>query len=696
MLENVNIENIRNIGIMAHIDAGKTTTTERMLYYTGLTHRIGEVDDGTAVMDWMDQEKERGITITDAAITCYWKNHQINIIDTPGHVDFTIEVERALRVLDGAIAILCAVGGVEPQSETVWRQANMYHVPRLVYVNKMDRPGADLEGAIESITTKLSAPAYPINLPVGTEDEFKGVIDIIDEKMIIYDNSTLGFDFTECEIPADRKEEVYTARMSLLEKLAETNDIILEKVVNDKEIEPEIIRQALRDAVINLDVVPVLCGSSLRNKGVQKLLDAILYYLPAPTDLPPIKGYHPHTNQETSRELSDDSYFSGLAFKIESDPFVDKLVYLRIYSGTLEVKSQVLNPRTDRKERISKIFQMHSHNRKEIDKTSSGNIVSIVGIKEIQTGDTLCDAKHPIVYGQMKFPPQVIFAAVEPKTKDDELKMQDTLDKLKLEDPTFSVKQDEDTGQMIIGGMGELHLEVLIEKAKRNFNTHLNMGKPQVGYRETILKSAIAEYTFNQAIGGSAQYAEVELEVKPRARGKGCKFVSALEEDHPLSQHFINVINKAVMNSIDSGPIAGYPLNDIKVVLKGAKFSEDNSTELAFKIATGNALRAGLLKGNPVLLEPVMSVEIHTPEEYLGDVINEITQRGAQIEGIKDRPDIKIITAISPLSQMFGYSTTLRSLTQGRGFFMMHFADYRRLPEHREKAFLQKIKGLVY
>ncbi|MBN1754909.1 elongation factor G [bacterium] len=696
MKRTIDIDHIRNIGIMAHIDAGKTTTTERMLYYTGITHRIGEVDKGTAVMDWMDQEKERGITITSAATTCFWKKHQINIIDTPGHVDFTIEVERALKVLDGAIAILCAVGGVEPQSETIWRQANTYKIPRIVYVNKMDRAGADMEQAIHMIQEKLSAPAYPINIPVGKEDNFCGVIDLIEMVMFSYQDDTLGADFDTLPIPAEMRGKAEQAREILLEKLSENDDAILEALVAEKELSPDTIRSSIRKAVLNHQLVPVLCGASLRNKGVQNLLDAIIYYLPSPSDLPPIEGYHPVTKQPISRELNDDNYFSGLVFKIYSDPFLDKLVYLRVYSGSLSVKSQVLNPRTERKERISKIYQMHSSTRKEIDEVLSGNIVGLAGIKDIRTGDTLCDIKHPIAFEPMKFPPQVIFAAVEPKSKADESKLNETLEKLQIEDPTFSVKYDSETGQTIIAGMGELHLEVLMERAKREFNTQVNMGQPQVGYRESISKASIGESQFNQLVGDSVQYAEVKLEVKPRQRGKGYKVVSALEPSRLVTDNILKIIEKSIIAASESGTIAGYPLTDIKTVLLDVKYNPDNYSELALKVAAANALRSALNDAGPILLEPVMSVEVITPEEYVGDVITELNQRGAQIGGIQIRPDGQLIKVTAPLSQMFGYSTILRSITQGRGFYMMQFAEYRRLPEYREEKFLQKIKGLVY
>lgn len=685
------LEKTRNIGIMAHIDAGKTTTTERILFYTGVNHKIGEVHDGAATMDWMDQEQERGITITSAATTCYWKGHRINIIDTPGHVDFTVEVERSLRVLDGAIAVLTARGGVEPQTETVWRQAEKYGVPRMAYVNKMDSTGADFFNVMQMMQERLNANPVAIQLPIGVEDTFRGVVDLVKMDAIIYEDD-LGKVSDEVAIPDDLKEQAEEYHDKLLEALAETDDGLMEKYLGGEELTEDEIRAALRKATIACQICPVTCGSSFKNKGVQPMLDAVVAYMPAPTDIPDIKGVNPETGEEESRPSSDDAPFAALAFKIMADPFVGKLAFFRVYSGTLDAGSYVFNSTKNRKGRLGRILQMHANHRAEITKVYSGDIAAAVGLKDTTTGDTLCDDEHPIILESMVFPDPVISVAVEPKTKDDQEKMGIALQRLAEEDPTFRVHTDPETGQTIISGMGELHLEIIVDRMLREFKVDCTVGNPQVAYRETIRKSVKAEGKFVRQSGGHGQYGHCWLELVPQEPGQGFSFENKVVGG-AIPKEFINPIEAGVKESMENGVIAGYPMVDIKAIVYDGSFHEVDSSEMAFKIAGSMAFRNGAEKANPVLLEPYVKVEVIVPEEYMGDVIGDLNSRRGRIEGMEPRNGAQVINAMVPLAEMFGYATDLRSKTQGRGNYSMEVSFYDEVPKNIADAIVAKNKG---
>ena len=681
MPRQVPLERCRNIGIMAHIDAGKTTTTERILYYTGITYKIGEVHEGTATMDFMEQEQERGITITSAATTCFWKNHRINIIDTPGHVDFTIEVERSLRVLDGAIAVFCAVGGVEPQSETVWRQADKYGVPKIAFVNKMDRVGADYEGVMKQMVERLGANSVALQVPIGKEDKFKGVIDIIRRKALYFDEASKGAKVIEEEIPEEYKDEVEAKREALLEKLSEFDDDFAEKYLEGEEISEQEIKKLLRKLTIEMKLVPVLCGSAFKNKGIQPLLDAVVDYLPSPIDIPAVKGIDPETGEEIYRETDDNAPFSALAFKIMTDPYVGQLTFLRVYSGHMSSGNVVLNPRKGKTERIGRLLKMHANKREEIKEIYAGDICAAVGLKNTYTGDTLCDPKNPIILESMEFPAPVISIAIEAKTKNDQEKLSMALNKLALEDPSFSVRIDEETGQTIISGMGELHLEIIVDRLKREFKVDCNVGKPQVAYKETITKSTKVEGKYIKQSGGRGQYGHVWLEIEPNERGKGFEFINKITGG-VIPKEYIPAVEAGVKEAMERGVIAGYPVVDVKVTLFDGSYHEVDSSEMAFKIAASQAFQEGAKKCNPILLEPIMKVEVTTPEEYMGDVIGDLNSRRAKIQGMDVRGNVRVIRAEVPLATMFGYSTDLRSITQGRGTFTMQFSHYEPLPQN--------------
>ena len=676
---------------MAHIDAGKTTTTERILFYTGVTHKIGEVHEGAATMDWMVQEQERGITITSAATTCHWKDHRINIIDTPGHVDFTVEVERSLRVLDGTVAVLTARGGVEPQTETVWRQAERYNVPRMAYVNKMDITGADFFNVMDMMRERLNANPVAIQLPIGAEDEFKGIIDLVKMDAIVYEDD-LGKVTDEVEIPAEYAEQAAEYRDKLLEACAETDDELMEKYLGGEELTEEEIRGAIRKATIACEMTPVTCGTSYRNKGVQPLLDAIVDYMPAPTDIPPIAGVNPDTGEEDHRPASDSAPFSALAFKIMTDPFVGKLAFFRVYSGTLNSGSYVYNATKDSKERIGRILQMHANNRKEIDIVYSGDIAAAVGLKNTTTGDTLCDENNPIILESMEFPDPVISVAVEPATKNDQEKMGIALQKLAEEDPTFRVHTDAETGQVIISGMGELHLQIIVDRMLREFKVDCKVGEPQVAYRETIRKSVKAEGKFVRQSGGHGQYGHCWLELIPQEAGEGFSFENKVVGG-VIPKEFINPIEAGVRQAMEGGVVAGYPMVDIKVIVYDGSFHEVDSSEAAFKVAGSMAFKAGAEKASPVLLEPYVKVEVTVPEEYMGDVIGDLNSRRGRIDGMEPRNGVQVINAFVPLSEMFGYSTDLRSKTQGRGNYSMEVSFYDEVPKNIADAVVAKNKG---
>lgn len=675
-----NIEKVRNIGIMAHIDAGKTTTTERILYYTGKTHRLGEVHDGAATMDWMEQEKERGITITSAATTCYWNNHQINIIDTPGHVDFTVEVERSLRVLDGAVALFCAVGGVEPQSETVWRQADKYGVPRIAFVNKMDRIGADFFNAIQMMRDRLGANAIPINLPIGEGDIFVGVIDLIKFNARMYHEDSLGTTFDEIQIPKDLLEKANKYRTLMLEAVSDVDDTLLEKYLDGKEISPDEITAVLRKATIELKITPVLCGSSFKNKGVQKLLDAVVDFLPSPVDLMEIEAHHPGLNDVVKRKISTDEKFTALAFKIMNDPYVGKLTFFRVYAGKLSSGSYVFNSVSGKKERISRLLQMHANHREEVSEVKAGDIAAAVGLKFTKTGDTLCSENDPIILERMVFPEPVIQIAIEPKTKADQDKLSEALSKLSDEDPTFKVKVDEETGQTLISGMGELHLEIIVDRMKREFKVEANVGKPQVAYRETITSTVQAEGKFVKQSGGRGKYGHVWIEISPNEPGKGYEFINAIVGG-TVPKEYIPAVSQGIQDALKNGVIAGYPIVDVKAKLYDGSYHDVDSDEISFRVAGSMAFQNGARKANPILLEPIMAVEVITPEDYLGDVMGDLNSRRGKIEGFSARKDAQVIKAYVPLSEMFGYATTLRSMTQGRAIYTMQFDHYSAVPK---------------
>jgi len=675
-----NIEKIRNIGIMAHIDAGKTTTTERILYYTGKTHRIGEVHDGAATMDWMEQEKERGITITSAATTCYWNNHQINIIDTPGHVDFTVEVERSLRVLDGAVALFCAVGGVEPQSETVWRQADKYGVPRIAFVNKMDRIGADFFNAVQMMRERLGANAIPINLPIGEGDIFSGVIDLIKFNARMYHEDSLGTTYDEIDIPKDLLDIANKYRTLMLEAVSDVDDTLLEKYLDGQEISPDEITAVLRRATIELKIIPVLCGSAFKNKGIQKLLDAVVDFLPSPADLAEVEAHHPGLNDVVKRKISVDEKFTALAFKIMNDPYVGKLTFFRVYSGKLTSGSYVYNSVSGKKERISRLLEMHANHREEIPEVKAGDIAAAVGLKFTKTGDTLCTENDPIILERITFPEPVIQIAIEPKTKADQDKLSEALSKLSDEDPTFKVKVDEETGQTLISGMGELHLEIIVDRMKREFKVEANVGKPQVAYRETITSTVQAEGKFIKQSGGRGKYGHVWIEISPNEPGKGYEFINAIVGG-VVPKEYIPAVSHGIQDAMRNGIIAGYPMVDIKAKLYDGSYHDVDSDEISFRVAGSMAFQNAARKANPILLEPIMAVEVITPEEYLGDVMGDLNSRRGKIEGFAARKDAQVIKSYVPLSEMFGYATTLRSMTQGRAIYTMQFDHYAPVPK---------------
>lgn len=677
---------------MAHIDAGKTTTTERILYYTGKTHKIGEVHDGAAEMDWMEQEKERGITITSAATTCVWNNHRINIIDTPGHVDFTVEVERSLRVLDGSVAVFDAVSGVEPQSETVWRQANNYNIPRLVFINKMDRIGADFYKSVESIKERLMARPLIIQLPIGSEDQFKGVVDLVKMKAIIWKGEDLGAKFEIVDIPDDLIDKADEYREALLETICEVDDAVMERYLEGGEIKEDEIVKLVRKGTINVQFFPVICGTAFKNKGVQPLLDAVIDYCPAPIDVPDIKGILPKDGSEATRKSSDNEPFSALAFKIMSDPYVGKLTFFRVYSGILSSGSYVYNSTKDKKERIGRILQMHANRREEIDKVYSGDIAAAVGLKDTTTGDTLCDQGDQIILESMVFPEPVISVAVEPKTRDDQEKLSNALQRLAEEDPTFRVRTDEETGQTIISGMGELHLEIIVDRMFREFKVAANVGKPQVAYRETIVKTTKIEGKYIKQSGGRGQYGHVMLEISPLEAGKGFIFENKVVGGR-VPKEYIPAVEKGVVEAMENGVLAGYPMVDMKVVIYDGSYHDVDSNEMAFKVAGSMALKDGSRQCDPVLLEPVMSLQVVTPENYMGDVIGDISSRRGKVLGIDDRSGSKVINGQVPLSEMFGYATDLRSKTQGRANYTMQYSHYEQVPKTLAEEIVAKIGG---
>jgi len=686
------LSHVRNIGIMAHIDAGKTTTTERILYYTGRSHKIGEVHDGTAVMDWMEQEQERGITITSAATTCRWKECQINIIDTPGHVDFTIEVERCLRVLDGAIAIFCAVGGVEPQSETVWRQADHYRIPRIAFVNKMDRIGASFTRCLEEIETRLGASPVAIALPVGSEDTFSGVIDLIERKMLRFDESSMGQVVLEDVIPESLSGESSAARMALLEKLADFDEEVMEKYVTDQEIAPGEIRAALRKATLALNLVPVLCGSAFKNKGIQPLLDAIAQYLPSPVDVPPVEG----TDKDGApliRKPERSESFCGLVFKLQTDPYVGNLAFIRVYSGAVKLGSKVLNPRKMKTEKISKLLKLHANKREEVETIGVGDIGAIVGLKFTRTGDTLCSLDDFVVLEAIQFPEPVIGIAIEPKTKADEKLLAESLEKIAQEDPSFKIAVSEETGQTIISGMGELHLEIIVERLVREFRVAANIGKPQVSYRETIAKTCSAEARFETQGSGKDQYGHVKIELVPGEKGSGRRFESQVNAQQ-IPPEFVEAVKKGVLDSMDSGPLIGYPMLDVVARLIDGSYDEEKSTEMAFGVAATMACRKAAAAGDPILLEPIMDLQVITPDEYLGDVMNDLHKKGAQVQGVEAEKGRQTVSAKAPLAELFGYSTDLRSATQGRATFTMIFSEFSAVPPKRADGIIHKIRGV--
>ncbi|MBO8143203.1 MAG: elongation factor G [Thermodesulfobacterium sp.] len=686
------LKTTRNIGFVAHIDAGKTTTTERVLYYTGKTYKIGEVHEGTATMDFLPQEQERGITITSACTTTFWRGHRINIIDTPGHVDFTIEVERSLRVLDGAVVIFCAVGGVEPQSETVWRQANKYKVPRIAFINKMDRIGANFEKVVEQIKQRLGANPVPLQIPVGEESGFSGVVDLIEMKAIIWDEESLGAKYHYEEVPSDLKEKAEEYRTKLLESLADINDEIMEKYLEGEELSPEEIREAIREATISFKIVPVLCGSAFKNKGIQPLLDAIIDYLPSPLDIPPVKGINPDTEEIEERPTDPDAPLSALAFKIMTDPYIGTLTFLRIYSGRLESGMSVYNSTKRKKERIGRLVRLHANQREEIAGAFAGDIVAAIGLRVTTTGDTLCDESHLIELEKLEVPEPVISIAVEPKTKTDQEKLSVALQKIAIEDPSFRVSVDHETGQTLIWGMGELHLDIIIDRLIREFKVGVNVGKPEVAYKETITISAEAEGKYIRQTGGRGQYGHVKLVVEPNP-GKGFDFVSEIVGG-VIPKEFIPAVEKGVIEATQEGVLAGYPVVDVKVRLVDGSYHEVDSSDLAFAIAGSLAFKDACKKASPVLLEPIMKVEIVVPEEYLGDVLGDISSRRGRVESMDLKGNARVVMAYVPLAEMFGYATTLRSLTQGRGTFIMQFSHYEKVPAHLAEQIIKKAKGI--
>jgi len=698
MARNTPLDRVRNIGIMAHIDAGKTTTTERILYYTGRTYKLGEVDDGTATMDWMEQEQERGITITSAATTTEWKRndalYQVNIIDTPGHVDFTVEVERSLRVLDGAIAVFCAVGGVEPQSETVWRQADKYRVPRIAFVNKMDRTGADFDNVVAEIRQRLGAKAFPVQIPLGAGDLFTGVIDVVRRVEIVYDEKSLGQQFVEGPVPASMKEKVEQLRHELIEAAVESDDALLEKYLGAHDLSEADVRRAIRQATIGHGLVPIFCGAAAKNKGVQPLLDGMVDYLPSPVDIPPVQGHlQSHSEKHECREAKDDAPFASLAFKIMTDPFVGKLTFIRVYSGVLESGSYIYNAVRDRKERVGRLLQMHANKREEIEEVRAGDIAAVIGLRDTKTGDTLCVEDQPIILEAMRFPEPVIDVAIEPKTKADQDKLGTALQKLAEEDPTFRVHVDHETAQTIISGMGELHLEIIVDRMKREFKVDANVGRPQVAYRETIRQRvADVEGRFVRQTGGHGQYGHVVINLEPAEKGAGFVFEDKIVGG-VIPREFIRPVEQGIQEALENGVLAGYPVVDVKVELIDGSYHDVDSSEMAFKIAGSMAFKEAARQAKPVLLEPVMDVEVVVPGEYLGDVMGDLSSRRGRIGGMTQRADAHVIGASVPLAEMFGYSTTLRSMSQGRAVYSMQFSHYEEVPKSKADEIITKMKG---
>jgi len=686
------LSTVRNIGIMAHIDAGKTTTTERILYYTGRSYKIGEVHDGNAVMDWMEQEQDRGITITSAATSCTWKSTDINIIDTPGHVDFTVEVERSLRVLDGVVAVFCAVGGVEPQSETVWRQAEKYGIPRIAFINKMDRIGADFERAVMMMEDRLGANPIVVQIPVGKEAEFEGVIDLIEEKMYVFDEDSLGQEIIEKDIPETYRDRFTAAHMVLIEKLADFDDEIMELFLEDTPVSADTLYRALRIATLNLNLVPVLCGSAFKNKGIQPLLDSIVQYLPSPLDVPPVEG-HGKKDEVISRKTDSKEKLAALIFKLMSDSYVENLAFIRIYSGTVKVGDKVFNPVKKKKEKIGKLIRLHANKREEVDSLSAGDIGAVIGLKFSTTGDTLCASGDYIILESMDFPEPVIGVAIEAKSKADEKKLEETLGKIAMEDPSFRIAKNEETGQTIISGMGELHLEIIVYRLLHEFKANANVGTPQVSYKETISVKAEAEGKFDQQTGAKGMYGHVVIEVEPLGRSEGVVFESVVKGE-TIPDMFLEAIEKGIRDSLDAGPLIGYPVTDIKVTLVGGSYSEEESSEMAFGVASSMAIRRATAEAKALLLEPIMNLEVVSPEEYLGDVMNDLNSKRAKVVGVDAEDSLQVIKAHAPLAEMFGYSTSLRSATQGRANFTMQFEKYDIVPQNRADEIIRKIRGI--
>ncbi|MBF0152422.1 MAG: elongation factor G [Magnetococcales bacterium] len=692
MAREIPLARVRNIGIMAHIDAGKTTVTERILYYTGRSHKLGEVHEGTATMDWMEQEQERGITITSAATTCFWKENRINIIDTPGHVDFTIEVERSLRVLDGAVAVFCAVGGVQPQSETVWRQANRYKVPRVAFINKMDRMGADFDRVVQMIRDRLGAVALPLQLPIGVEETFRGMVDLVSREALLFDDDSLGAKFVVGPIPDEMAETVEEARLKLLETALEQDDALMEKYLEGEEISQEDLIACIRKGVIANSFVPILCGSAFKNKGVQPLLDSVVHYFPSPIDTVEVQGHKMDSEDVITRKPDDSEPFSALAFKIMSDPFVGTLTFFRVYSGTLSSGSYVLNSVKDKKERIGRILLMHANKREDISEVRAGDIAAAVGLKYTTTGDTLCDANKPVVLERMVFPDPVIHIAIEPKTKADQEKMGIALGRLAQEDPSFKVEVDHETNQTIISGMGELHLEILVDRMQREFKVDANVGKPQVAYRETLSKTVESEGRFIRQSGGRGQFGHVWLRLEPNEPGAGFEFLDEIRGG-VVPREYIPAVQKGIEEAMKSGVLAGYPVVDLRVALYDGSYHEVDSSEMAFKVAASMGFKSGCEKARPVLLEPVMAVEVEMPEEYMGDIIGDLNSRRGQIQGMDSIGTAQIVRAMVPLAGMFGYATDIRSMTQGRATYTMQFDHYEQVPESVAQEIVAKVKG---
>ena len=692
MARTVALDKTRNIGIMAPIDAGKTTTTERILYYTGINYKLGEVHEGTATMDWMVQEQERGITITSAATTCFWRDHRVNIIDTPGHVDFTIEVERSLRVLDGAVAVFCSVGGVEPQTETVWRQADKYRVPRIAFINKMDRVGTDFFAAVKMIQERLGARPVPIQLPIGAEDQFKGVVDLVQMKAVIWDEESLGAKFHIEEIPAELKAQADEYRQKLIEAASDADEALMDKYLEGKPISEAEIRVAIRKGGLAMKLVPVVCGAAFKNKGVQPLLDAVVDYLPSPSDIPPVRGKNPDNQQEEERPPKDDAPFAALAFKIMTDPYVGTLTFFRVYSGTLNSGSSIYNSTKMRRERIGRLLKMHARKSEEIKEVNAGDIAAAVGLKNTATGDTLCDEENPIILESIEFPEPVISIAIEPKSKADQEKLCLSLQKLTTEDPSFRVRTDEETGQTIISGMGELHLEIIVDRLVREFGVGANVGKPQVAYKETVRRKVEQEGKFIRQTGGRGQYGHVYITLEPQQAGAGFEFVDAIKGGS-VPREYIPAVEKGIKEALDNGPIAGYPVVDVKATLFDGSYHDVDSSEMAFKIAGSMAFQDAAKKAKPVLLEPVMRVEVVVPKDYMGDVMGDLASRRGRIQSQEDRGGTQIINARVPLSEMFGYATDLRSRTQGRATYSMHFDRYEQAPQNVSEEVVARIQG---